>query len=278
MDLLEQTKYLIKKTGLTPDKLKGQNFCIDENVLSQMVKTAGIKKSDTVLEVGPGFGFLTQELVKLARKVIAVELDKKLFANLKNLSEVVDNLKVVNKDILKITNNQLPITNYKIVSNLPYGISSAFLKKFLTAEKKPQSITLLLQKEVAERICAPVGEMSLLSVSVQLYCQPEIIADVGHESFYPAPNVESAIIHFKNIIDFPFSEEIEEKKYWQMVRAGFCSKRKTIENNLANSFHFSKEKTKKIIEKSGIKPVARAQELSVKDWLSLSIEFAEISE
>jgi 16S rRNA (adenine1518-N6/adenine1519-N6)-dimethyltransferase len=168
------------------------------------------------------------------------------------------------------------------VANLPYGISSAFLKKFLTAKNKPQSITLLLQREVAERICAPAGEMSLLSVSVQLYARPQIIKIISQKSFYPPPKVESAIIHLDRITDFPYTEMFSgltdrqaEKKYWQVLRAGFCSKRKTLENNLANSFHLPKNKVKQAILQAGLAPAARAQELSLDDWLKLTFKLQD---
>lgn len=270
MELLSQTKYLIKKTGLLPDKLKGQNFCIDQAVISQLVKSASLTAKDTVLEVGPGLGFLTQELIKKAGRVIAVELDKKLFANLKNLTEANDNLEVIEADILKIRPEDLKPDHYKIVANLPFGITSAFLRKFLTADSQPELISLLLQKEVAERLCAPAGQMSLLAVSVQLYSRPKIITYVSKESFYPQPKVDSAIIQIKNIHPFPFSKELAEKKFWQTVKAGFCARRKTLENNLANSFHLSKEEVRKKLAKAGLKLNIRAQELSIGQWLKLA--------
>ena len=270
MELLSQTKYLIKKTSLLPDKLKGQNFCIDQEVINRMIKAAGLTGRDTVLEVGPGFGFLTLELIKKAARVIAIELDKKLFCHLKNLAGVNNNLEIIQADILKLKIEDLDLSDYKIVANLPYGISSAFLKKFLTADSQPETITLLLQKEVAERLCALPGQMSLLSVSVQLYGQPRIISSVNARSFYPQPKVESSIIHIKNIRPFPFVKEITEKKYWSVVKAGFCSKRKTCENNLANSFHLPKAEVRKKLQKAGLDPNVRAQELSINGWLKLA--------
>ena len=277
MDLLLQTKELIKKTGLRPDKLKGQNFCIDRQVILEMVKTAKISKADTVLEAGPGFGFLTLELIQSSGKVIAVELEEKLFKNLKNLESLNKNLVIIHQDVLRYKIETLK--HYKIVANLPYGISSAFLKKFLTAENKPQSITLLLQREVAERICAAAKAMSLLSVSVQLYSCPKIIKTISQKSFYPPPKVESAIIHLDRITGFPYTEMFSglterqaEKRYWQVVRAGFCSKRKTLENNLANSFHLPKNKANQALLGAGLNPAARAQELSLDDWLKLTFK------
>ena len=159
---------------------------------------------------------------------------------------------------------------YKIVANLPYGISSAFLKMFLTSKCQPQSITLLLQKEVAQRICAQPGSMSLLAVSVQLYGNPKIISQVLPESFWPKPKVTSAILQVTQIRPFPYADQVSEKMYWQMVRSGFSNKRKQLHNNLKNSLHLSAGQAQKILDQSGIKASQRAQELSLEDWLSLA--------
>ncbi|MFA6304231.1 MAG: 16S rRNA (adenine(1518)-N(6)/adenine(1519)-N(6))-dimethyltransferase RsmA [Patescibacteria group bacterium] len=270
MNLLEQTQYLIKKTGLKPDKLKGQNFCIDQKVLTDMIKASGLTNKDNVLEVGPGFGFLTAELVKKAAHVTAVELEPALFKIIKNMQAVHNNLQAIEGDILKINDNRLPSEPYKIIANLPYGITSAFLKKFLTSSQKPQSITLLIQKEVAERICAPAGQLSLLGISVQLYAQPKIMGIVLPKSFWPMPAVNSAIINISSIRPFPY-DDVAEEVFWRTVRAGFCAKRKTLQNNLANSFHISKEQALKLLNSANLAPLIRAQELSVKDWHTLSL-------
>jgi len=270
MDLLSRTKYLIKQTGLAPDKLKGQNFCIDQGVLEQMISAASLSSKDTVLEVGPGFGFLTKGLIEKAKRVVAIELDQKLFANLENMFEVSFSLEVINADILKVRIEDLELGRYKIVANLPYGITSRFLKKFLASGNQPESMALLLQREVAERICASAGKMSLLAVSVQLYGQPEIVALVGPEAFYPSPKVDSAVIVIKKIRPFPFGKKIDEKKYWSTIKAGFCSKRKTLENNLANSFHLPKTEVREKLQKAGLKSNIRAQELTLEDWLRLA--------
>jgi len=273
MDLLSQTKYLIKKIGLKPDRFKGQNFCVDENVIKTMVQTAAISQDDTILEVGPGLGFLTQELLKSAGKVIAVELDKQIVKLLRRLENVYPNLEVVEGNILRITNDELRMTNYKIVANLPYNITSAFLKKFLTAEHRPESMTLLLQKEVAERICAKVGQMSLLSVSVQLYSQPKIIRIVSRQSFWPMPKVDSAILQIDRIQPFPFSQQVTEKVFWQVVRFGFSSKRKQLHNNLRSSLHLTPAQTARMFKAAGLDEKMRAQELSLADWVKLAQAF-----
>ena len=284
MNLLEQTQYLIKKTGLKPDKLKGQNFCIDEELLKEIVKAADVSGKDTVLEVGAGFGFLTTELLKKAKKVIAVEMDSKLVKVLKQLEKFNDNLEIIEGDILQIPRNKFQVTkksqipnlkfqNYKIVANLPYSITSTFLKKFLTGELKPESMTLLIQKEVAQRICARAGQMSLLALSVQLYAQPKIIRFVSKNSFWPKPKVDSAILQIDKIGGFPYQSQVEEQKFWQVLKIGFSAKRKTLENNLANGFYLPKEKARQIIVQAGLKPISRAQELSLAEWLRLAKSF-----
>ena len=270
MDLLNQTKYLIKKTGLKPNKLRGQNFCVDESVIQKMIEVAGIDSQDTVLEVGPGFGFLTMELLKKAKKVIAVELDIVLADQLKKMMAVNKNFEIIQEDVLKLKIEDLRSKIYTIVANLPYSITSAFLKKFLTAEVKPKSITVLVQKEVAERICAKSGQMSMLNISVQLYGQPKIIGLVPASSFWPEPKVESAILQINDIKGFPFSKKVSEKVFWQTVRSGFCAKRKMLKNNLANSLHLSPEKVAQALNQAKISPIARAQELKIEEWAELS--------
>ena len=156
---------------------------------------------------------------------------------------------------------------------MPYSITSTFLKKFLTGELKPESMTLLIQKEVAQRICARAGQMSLLALSVQLYAQPKIIRFVSKNSFWPKPKVDSAILQIDKIGGFPYQSQVEEQKFWQVLKIGFSAKRKTLENNLANGFYLPKEKARQIIVQAGLKPISRAQELSLAEWLRLAKSF-----
>ena len=270
MNLLEQTKFLIKQNNLKPDKLKGQNFCVDEKVLTAMVKAADLTANDTVLEVGAGFGFLTAELVKKAGHVIAVELEPAMAKILKNIQAVNDNLEVLEGDILRIQDNGLlMVDKFKIVANLPYSITSAFLRKFLTSGNRPSSMTLLLQREVAERICSSAGQMSMLAISVQLYARPKIVSFIPSSSFWPIPKVQSAIIKIDQLKPFPYSD-VKEDKFWQVVKSGFSSKRKTLHNNLSNSLHLSKDQISEILAKVGLKITVRAQELSIENWRQLS--------
>ncbi|MDP2586374.1 MAG: 16S rRNA (adenine(1518)-N(6)/adenine(1519)-N(6))-dimethyltransferase RsmA [Candidatus Komeilibacteria bacterium] len=271
MNLLEQTQYLIKKSGLKPNRLKGQNFCIDEKVLANMIKAAEVTAKETVVEVGAGFGFLTEALVKKAGQVIAVELEPVLARILKNIQAVNANLEVMEGDILTIQDHGLlKVDKYKIVANLPYSITSVFLKKFLTAKNQPSSMTLLLQREVAERICARAGQLSLLAISVQLYARPTIVSFIQPASFWPKPTVQSAIIKIDQLHAFPYSD-VKEEHFWRIVKSGYCAKRKTLHNNLANSLHHPKDQVSEILAKIGLKNTVRAQELTIEHWHNLTL-------
>ena len=224
MDLSDKTQLIqyLKLNGLYTKHSLGQNFLVDREVLEKIVETAEIAPDDLVIEIGPGVGTLTVELVKKAGKIIAVEMDDKLAELLGQLFhcsivpllgskdnratcpsgrrvEQSSNLEIINADILKLNISELTkdCPAYKVVANIPYYITSKILQLFLTLENKPESITLLVQKEVAERICAKPGHLSVLAISVQAYGEPEIISVVPKESFFPAPAVDSAIIRIK---------------------------------------------------------------------------------
>lgn len=291
MDLLSQTKELCKIYEIKPARSKGQNFLIKEDVYDKIVAAADLKKEDMVLEVGPGLGFLTAKLAEKAGRVVAVELDDKLAEVLEIglKSQGIGNVEVINKDILELgimnneswnkdfknkTHNSLFIIHdsYKVVANIPYNISSLLLRKFLSVEHKPSLMVLMLQKEVAERICAKAGEMSLLAVSVQFYAKPEIVQIVQKNNFWPEPAVDSAIIRLT-----PHTPPIKgafEKDFFRLVKIGFSAKRKMLKNNLANGLHIDQEEIIKKLKKADFNEKIRAQELSVENWLKLFGEFA----
>lgn len=277
MDLLGQTKKLCKLYNIIPARSKGQNFLIREKIYDEMVDAAELKPDDIVLEVGPGLGFLMAKLAKKAGQVIAVELDDKLAEVLRVglMAQRILNVEVVNKDILDFSIKYLVSgimgneknTKYKIVANLPYNITSIFLRKFLSeTENKPELMVLMLQKEVAERICAEAGDMSLLAVSVQFYAKPEIARIVPKENFWPEPEVDSAIIKIEARSKKP---EVNEKEFFRLVKFGFSAKRKMLKNNLAAGFKISQAEAENKITKAGFNPKIRAQELSVDDWLKI---------
>lgn len=264
---MEQTNNLCRLYGIKPARSKGQNFLINESVYGKIIEAANIKKDDIVLEVGPGLGFLTSLLSQKAKKVIAVELDDKLANILKTGLDAQDvkNVEVVNENVLDFIP---PVKNggYKIVANLPYNITSVFLRKFLSREDKPQEMILMLQKEVAERIVARAGDMSLLAVSIQFYAEAEIISLVPRRDFWPQPDVDSAIIKMKVKNE---KLKVDEKSFFRLVKIGFSSKRKMLKNNLANGYHIKEDLAREALKKAGFSEKTRAQELSVQDWMSI---------
>lgn len=268
-ELLNRTKKLCQENNIKPSKFRGQNFLINEDVYNQIIASADLDTNDIVLEVGPGLGFLTEKLAQKAKKVIAVEVDKKL-ANLleKRLKKQgLNNIQIINEDILNIPNTKYNTLNnkYKIVANLPYNITSIFLRKFLSAKNKPSLAVLMLQKEVAQRIAASPPNMSLLAVSVQFYSDPEMIDVVSQNDFWPIPQIDSAIIKLKIYPKF----EVDEKKLFRLVKFGFSSRRKMLKNNLSAGFRISASIAEERIKKAGFNEKIRAQNLAVNDWLKL---------
>lgn len=279
MDLteLKLIKDFCKKYGVRPSKEFGQNFLIDREVLEAIVQAADLKKDDAILEVGPGFGVLTEELVKKVSRVVAVEADGKMAKILKEILETPKNLKVVEKNILKLQVSGYGLRNYdyKLVANLPYQITSAVFRKFLSEEPRPSEITVMVQKEVAERICAEAGEMSLLSLSVQFYGQPEIVAIVPSRAFWPEPEVDSAILKISKIkgIYEKNKQEVDPEKFFRLAKIGFSSRRKQLQNNLAGGLRLSNKSVQDILTKLGFDSRIRAQDLGIKDWIRLVDNF-----
>ena len=278
MDLRDKTKQICKENNIKPARSRGQNFLISEKVYDKIIKAADLNKNDVVLEVGPGLGFLTEKLASKAKKVIAVELDDKL-ANIveKRMKEQgIWNVSIINKNILdelRVTSYEL--RDYKVVANLPYNITSIFLRKILThkiCKLKPNSLTLMLQKEVAERIVAGRGKMSLLAVSVQFYADAKIIDYVDKENFWPKPKVDSAIIKIVGTGQCPVQNE---KEFFKLVKYGFSAKRKMLKNNLAAGYQIKPVKAGELLKIAGFRENIRAQELSVENWLKL---FGKIEE
>lgn len=271
MNLLDEVKLLLKQNNLLPQKKLGQNFCIDQEVLNNMVRAAELKPTEKILEIGPGFGFLTRELLAAGCEVVAIEKDPPLFKTLKKMTAVWPKLSIYNFDALQLSASFLEkMGSYSIVANLPYSISSRFFKKYLNSTAWPQSITVLVQKEVAERIVAVAGEMSVLSVSVQTFCQARIISQVKPESFWPQPEVESAILRLDNNHPYLHEKDVPEKIFWQVVKCGFSSRRKQLQNNLVSGLHLSKNKAQELLSKAGLDLMTRPQDLTVPEWLKLA--------
>ncbi len=258
-------KELLSQHGARASKGLGQNFLIDKNVLEKIVTAADLKPSDGVLEIGPGIGTLTQELAKKAKRVVAVEKDRKMCEILQKTLEGYKNVEVVDEDILKT--NLSSLKDYKIVANLPYYITSPVIRKFLEANNPPELMVLMVQKEVGQRICAKPPRMSLLAVSVQFYADVKIISYVSKNCFWPSPKVDSAIIKITPRKD---SLRVNPELFFKVVKAGFSQPRKQIIGNLTKKLELDKNIVLGILVKCGIQPEQRAESLSIDDWIKLS--------
>ena len=252
-------------------KSLGQHWLKDGPSLQAICQAADLNATDTVLEIGPGLGDLTRRLVKAAGKVIAVELDKDL-AN--QLSSSIDspNLEIIASDILKFDLAQLP-DGYKVVSNIPYYLTSNLIRVLSESANPPQLMVLLIQKEVAERIAARPGQMSLLSVSAQLYYQPALGQVVPAELFEPPPKVDSQVIILKHRTRSLFPD-LDTKRYFRLVKAGFAGRRKKLRGSLSAGLNIDKPAADNLLKKAGLDPDLRAQSLSLQDWHKLYLAYS----
>lgn len=281
----QQIKELMKLYSIRPQQSKGQNFLLDVSVVQRMVEYAQLTKTDTVVEVGPGLGVLTEALVAHAGTTVAIELDEHVIPLLQDkfAAEITEGmLSVYQNDILRTNLQELGIgesDSYKIVANIPYNITSRLIKHFLTHEHKPSTMVLMVQREVAQRICAQPGELSLLAISVQLYGKPVIEEEVPRTAFVPVPNVDSAVLHISGIVSPQVLEEAElnEKDFWRIVRMGFAAKRKTIANTLSAGLHVSAKELQPIISDLTIDPKLRPQQLTIDQWISLAKKLKKYS-
>jgi 16S rRNA (adenine1518-N6/adenine1519-N6)-dimethyltransferase len=276
---------------MRPKKSLGQNFLTSTNVVDDIVRAGEIRKGETVLEIGPGKGILTSALLKAGAHVIAVEKDDYLYSQLlEKFRAEIDSkqLEIIHDDILQVSlsmfSNRGVVgapgervktrdericekeTLYKIIANIPYNITGQIFRKFLESVNPPTSMTVLVQKEVAERIVAQDKKESILSISVKVYGEPRIIRRVGRGSFFPAPNVDSAVLHIANISKNKIKNN--EKKFFEILNAGFAHKRKLLISNLASVY--DKSALSSAFEKLSISEKARAEDLSVDEWVKLT--------
>jgi 16S rRNA (adenine1518-N6/adenine1519-N6)-dimethyltransferase len=264
---------LLARFGFHPRKGLGQHFLVDGRVLEKILQAAQLDHEDTVIEVGPGLGVLTQALAKRAGRVIAVELDRGLAEKLR---QGLPQVEVVEGDILSLSPLQLlghPV-HYKVVANIPYYITSPILRHFLEAEVKPRLMVVMVQREVGKAIVARPGEMSLLSVSVQFYSQPKLVAKVSPFSFYPPPQVESALLRLEVYEHPPMAVE-DPGTFFQLVGAGFTAPRKQLHNSLAQGLGITPEEASRLLERATIDPKRRAQTLSLEEWAHLHQRFLD---
>lgn len=252
---------------IKPKKSLGQNFLIDQDVVQKIIIGADLRPNDVVLEIGPGKGVLTEALAAKCRKVIAVEIDQALIPVLKKRFEGNKKIEIIHGDALNMDISKI-VPCYKLVANIPYYITSLIIRRFLESDVPPEEMILMVQKEVAERIVSKPGKMSILAVSVQYYATAELLFSVPKTAFDPVPEVDSAVL---KIFNFQFSiSNSDRNNFFRIVRAGFCAKRKTLANNLANSLHIPRSEAENKLAQVEIASNARAQELSVEDWKKLA--------
>ncbi len=258
-------KELLQKYGAAPSKTMGQNFLIDKNILQKILEAADIQPDETIVEIGPGIGILTQALAARAKKVITIEKDRAMVEILQETLKDAGNVQVLHGDILE-TDIKLP-KKYKVVANVPYYITSPIIRMFLEGKNPPQLMVLMVQKEVAQRICQKPPEMSLLSVSVQYYAVPKIIWTVSRGCFWPSPNVDSAIIA---ITPQKQIGKTDPDAFFRIVKAGFSHPRKQLLNNLSTTLKKERQETETWLLENNLNPLQRAETLTVQDWENLT--------
>jgi 16S rRNA (adenine1518-N6/adenine1519-N6)-dimethyltransferase len=264
MGFVANQRLVLKVAG--PKKSLGQHWLKDREVLAGIAEAADITPLDTVLEIGPGLGTLTSELLRRAEKVIAVELDGELAAKLPGQFPG-KTLEVINEDILDFDLSVLP-KNYIVVANVPYYITSKIIKKLLTSDNKPKTTVLLIQKEVAERLAAEPGNMSILSISAQIYGEVELDRMVPARFFTPPPKVDSQVVVVRTRPE-PLIQPEDEKRFFRVVKAGFSSKRKKLRSSLSAGLGISKTEAEVILKKADVLPDDRAEALAINQWIDI---------
>jgi dimethyladenosine transferase len=285
MNVLEETKYLIKKYKIKANKSLGQNFLIDDTVIEDIVGGASIGKDDLVIEIGPGLGSMTALLVEKAKKVICVELDKKMIKILNDRFIADDNIELINEDVLKLDLNKLikqekeqnEIKDVKIVANLPYYITTPIIMKLLEENLDIASITVMIQKEVADRLIEiPSGKNTgAITYTVYYYCECEKIREVENTCFVPMPEVTSEVINLK-LRKEPAVKVENKKVFFNIIKSAFMQRRKTLLNALVNTGVFkSKEEGAEILRKLNLREDIRAEKLTIEDFARICNYFCE---
>ena len=258
---------LLQDYGISPKKSLGQNFLSDYNILEAIVEHAQVGEHDQVLEIGPGLGSLTRHLARKARQVIAVELDDRLIPILHNETLDYNNVLIIHADILEIDLATIVQPGYKVVGNIPYYITGSIMRHLLSSMPRPARLTLTLQEEVAKRMAAKPGDMSLLSVVVQYYGNVVINTKIKAGAFWPRPDVDSAVVSLTIRKQLPLIQA-DEKEFFRLVKVGFNQKRKQLQKNL-RAIIKSRKRIDQVLQTADIDGQRRAQSLSVDDWLVL---------
>jgi len=268
---------LLRDHGLKPKKGLGQNFLIDDVFLQQIVEAAIVTETDEVLEIGAGMGALTRHLALRAAKVTAVEIDSQLFPILKKVIKEFRNVHLIQGDIMEIDPVELTsIGGYKVVANIPYYLTSNLIRRLLETQLKPSLIALTIQKEVAQRVCAEPGKMSLLSLGVQIYGKPKIAFTIPSTAFYPVPTVDSALL-VVDLFEQPVIPVELLDGFFKLAKAAFMQKRKMLHNALAGAPGLGNGKADELLGSSGIDPDRRAQTLALQEWYLLAKNYQGLS-
>ena len=269
-------KEILSKHGFTFSKALGQNFLVNPSVCPRMAENCGADKETGVIEVGPGIGVLTNELAKVAKKVVAIELDKRLLPVLKETLADHDNVKVINDDVLKVDLHKLiseefPNMNVVVCANLPYYITSPVIMKLLEEKLPISALTVMVQKEAGQRICAEVGsrQSGAVTVAVNYYSKPSLLFNVSAGSFMPAPKVDSCVIRL-DVSSEPTVAVIDDKSFFRVVKGAFAQRRKTLSNSMSSSMGIDKQTVKAILEKAGIPENARAEQLKMEQLANIA--------
>lgn len=276
MNLEQETRYILNKYNAHANKGYGQNFLIDQNVVDSILEKAEVNKDDLIIEIGPGLGNLTSPLLENAGKVICIELDPKMVSILTDRFSLYENFELINEDVLKVDLNKLIEDNNqfktaKVVANLPYYITTPIIMKLLEDKLNLESITVMVQKEVADRLTDKPGgkEVGSITYSINYYTNPETIIDVPRDSFIPAPNVDSAVIKL-DVLKEPKVKVSDEELFFKIIKFSFLQKRKTLMNSLSNSGLIPKDYLEEVLNELGIDLRVRAEQLTLEDFANIT--------
>lgn len=276
MNLEQETRYILNKYNAHANKGYGQNFLIDQNVVDGIIEKAEVNKDDLIIEIGPGLGNLTSPLLENAGKVICIELDPKMVSILTDRFSLYNNFELINDDVLKVDLNKIIEENSnfksaKVVANLPYYITTPIIMKLLEDKLNLKSITVMVQKEVADRLTDRPGgkEVGAITYSINYYTNPETIIDVPRDSFIPAPNVDSAVIKL-DVLKEPKVKVSDEELFFKIIKFSFLQKRKTLMNSLSNSGLIPKDYLEEVLNELGIDLRVRAEQLTLEDFANIT--------
>lgn len=273
---INEIKKILSRHGFKFSKSLGQNFLIDETVCPEMAELSGAREVAGVIEIGPGIGVLTYELSQVAKKVVAIELDKRLLPVLDETLSDCENVEIINDDAMKIDLRELINDKFDgeevcVCANLPYYITSPIIMHLLESNLPVKSVTVMVQKEAADRICAEPGtrESGAVSISVRYHCEPEILFEVGRESFMPSPNVDSAVIKL-NLLKEPPVKVKDEKFFFKLSRSAFSQRRKTAANSISSVMNIPKASIESALEEAGMEKNIRAERISIEGFAEIS--------